>query len=339
MSPTSSWRRAAASVALTVALVACGTSPVDLGFDAHAVDAEIGRMIDEQELPGAAIRVRVGGETVHERAFGDLDTETTVPSASASKWLAAATIMTLVDDGLVSLDAPISDYLDGLEGDVARITLRRLLSHTSGLPAEHSCPGSTTSTLEECARTILDGGLEFPPGHFAYGSPGFTVAAHVAETVTGRSWADLFAERIARPLGIGDIPWGDIRGHPTDNPDPAAGATISLEGYDAFLTMLLDDGTRAGRQVLQPDSVHEIESPQVELAEDRWYGLGTQLTRLDDGTFVVSSPGLFGFRPWIERDRRLTGIFVMDRMTVEIGQERAGDGDLQRTVREAVDAD
>lgn len=332
-----SWRGAAACVSLLTALVGCGSSP-GRSFDDHAVDAEIGRMIDEQGLSGAAIRVRVGGEVVHERSFGDLDTETAVPSASASKWLTAATIMTLVDEGLVSLDAPISDYLDGIDGDAARTTLRRLLSHTSGLPAEHPCPGSTTSTLEQCARTILDGGLEFPPGHFAYGSPGFTVAAYVAETVTSRSWSEVFAERIARPLGIDDITWGDIRGRPTDNPDPAAGATISLEGYDAFLTMLLDEGTRAGRRVLQPDSVREIEEPEAELADDRWYGLGTQLTRLDDGTFVASSPGLYGFRPWLERGRNLTAVFVMDRMTADVGEERAGDGGLQHAVREAVDA-
>lgn len=331
------WRHAAACISLTVALVGCDSSP-DRSFDGHAVDAEIGRMIDEQGLSGAAIRVRIGGEVVHERAFGDLTADTAVPSASASKWLTAAAIMTLVDDGLVSLDAPISEYLDGLDGEVATITLRRLLSHTSGLPAEHPCPGSTTTTLEGCARAILDGGLDHPPGQFAYGSPGFTVAGFVAETVTGRSWPELFAERITRPLGIDDVKWGDIRGGPTDNPEPAAGATISLDDYDAFLTMLLDDGTRAGRRILRPESVHEIESPQVELEEDRWYGLGTQLTRLDDGTLVVSSPGLFGFRPWLERGRGLVAVFVMDRMTTELGEERAGDGGLQRAVRGAVDA-
>lgn len=335
------------AIGLTAGCASHDTRDVSRNDAAHddearfrTVDAEVRRMVADYDLPGAALRVRVDDEVLHELVVGTYSPSTAVPSASASKWLTAATVMTLVDDGLVSLDAPISDYLDGLDGAVAHITLRQLLSHTSGLPDGHPCPGSPAMTLAACARAILGGGLAHAPGAFAYGSPGYTVAGYVAETVTGRTWSDLFTDRIARPLGMERTTWGDIRGRPTDNPDPGAGATTTLDDYSAFLAMLLDDGVHDGHRVLQQRSVHAIEEPEVALPGQQrwWYGLGTHETELDDGTTVVSSAGVFGFRPWLERDRELAAVLVIDRMSDDVPKERAGDGPLHRAVRRAVDA-
>ena len=327
----------------------CDTGSSTARPDFSAVDAHVADLMENLDLPGAAIRVTWRGEVVHDRTWGSYTAGTAVPSASASKWLTAATVMTLADDGLVDLDTPIVRYLAGVAGfddaveshdGIGAITLRQLLSHTSGLTPEHACVANLDTTLTQCATEVLAGGLTLDPGEFAYGSPAFQVAGLVAETVTGQPWPVLFEDRIGGPLDMGATRWGDIRGTPTSNPDLGAGAVTTLHDYAAFTSMMLDRGAYRGERVLSERSVREIEEPVTKMGDpaDREYALGCQTLKLEDGTVVWSSPGLFGFRPWYERDRNLAVVMVMDRMNGDIVNEVAGDGPLHRAVRAAVDA-
>ena len=84
-------------------------------------------------LPGAGLLVAKNRKVVYERYFGAYSAETVVPIASASKWLSAAVMMSLVDDRLLDLDARALRYLPQFVGPKGDMTLRQMFSHTSGL--------------------------------------------------------------------------------------------------------------------------------------------------------------------------------------------------------------
>jgi CubicO group peptidase (beta-lactamase class C family) len=214
------------------------------------LEQRITTALDDAGLPGASLLVVQHGEIVEQEAWGEYTLDTRVPIASGSKWLTAAMIMTLVDEGVLALDEPIATYVPQLAGfAVGTITMRQLMSFTSGLVGDNGAPACVTTgtgTLQECAAEILRLGAVRPPGSaFVYGSQHMHVAGAIAEIVTGRSFFDLFDQRIAQPLGMDHTVFFQLR-DPTsttvDHPMPAGGAATTLGDYARFLEMLVHDG-------------------------------------------------------------------------------------------------
>src|ERR1700674_3771806 len=137
-----------------------GASP---GYDFSSVQASIQAQVDAGTFPGASLLLFKDGETIYEHDFGTFGSATTVPIASSSKWLSGAVIMSLVDSGAISLDDTVSKYLPDWTGQEGTITIRQLMSHTSGLPADNACLGDATLTLTQCVGQIRDAGLIAPP--------------------------------------------------------------------------------------------------------------------------------------------------------------------------------
>ncbi|HTC25175.1 MAG TPA: serine hydrolase domain-containing protein, partial [Gemmatimonadales bacterium] len=203
------------------------------------------------------------------------------------------------------------------------ITLRQLLSHTSGLPGYSPCMFQQQLTLDVCARQIGEKTkLQAPPGRqFAYGGAAFTVAGRVAEVAANTSWADLFTATIAAPLGLQHTGYGA-----TANPMLSEGLAYSSAGdYATFLQMLLDDGMHDGQRVLSESAVEEMTRDQtagvtsrVSPRGDQTYGLGCWRDVVDSTTgraLLLSSPGAGGFVPWINRHRNMIGVVaVFDRL-------------------------
>ncbi len=311
--------------AAPVATLAAGMGTQDFG----ALDSVIEQALAEHGWRGAGILIMQGDTVLHEQYFGAYSAATVIPIASGSKWLAAATIMTLVDAGKLQLDDPVSMYLPEFSGQPGQMTLRQLLSHTSGmvgkdgvnLPPEQACLGDRRTTLAACVEQLRQVPLEAAPGtQFDYSGAGFQVAGRMAEVSAGQSWADIFEQRMAAPLGMTSTTFG--RG---DNPRIAGGVSTSMHDYAQFLRMLLHSGTLDGQQVLAPASVAEMErdqtngvpifySPQTKYGgPELRYGLGVWRTRVDSvgNALEVSSPGAFGFTPWIDREHNLLGILMV----------------------------
>ena len=141
-----------------------------------------------------------------EKMYGTFAPDQRIAIASASKMVAGLTIMRLVDQGFLTLDSTTADVL-GWSGPQGAITLRQLLSFTSGLPREAPCTLLQNITLADCVDAISSMTLVAAPGtRFDYGSTHLHVAARMAEVVTGAAWADIFrgaAENAAGP-GAGD---------------------------------------------------------------------------------------------------------------------------------------
>ncbi|MEK6806396.1 MAG: serine hydrolase domain-containing protein [Pseudomonadota bacterium] len=299
------------------------------------------------ESCGLELRFGSRDQLWYDQSFGEWTRDAQVPIASASKWLTAAAIMTLVDEGTLDLDAPISTYWSGLDADHGAISMRQLLSHTSGMVHHAPCThDQQIHTLQQCAQEILLLPLAAKPGTtFLYGAPSFQVAGAIAEKVSGQSWRDLFKERIADPLGMTKTLYGSTRGQfadTTSNPQLAGGGISTASDYYAFLDMMMQRGMFQGRRVLSERAydamersntggVSRYECPLTEAAcYPVWptagfalgnpatgsvpYGLGNWLFRVDsdcNGT-LVSSPGAYGVHGWIDTIRGYRGLLFMN---------------------------
>jgi CubicO group peptidase (beta-lactamase class C family) len=234
--------------------------------------------------------------------------------------------MTFVDAGRLGLDDPVARYLPGFDGAKAAITVRQLLSHTTGLVSS-SCEGVPSSTLAACARAIAAGPnpVATPGSEFHYSGVGYVLAARIIEVLNDTSFERAFEARIADPLGMTHTRFdGTSRPH-TRNPAPAASAQSTVDDYARFLTMLAHDGATGRRQILRPESVSEIERDQVagidttddgavQITGIPTYGLGVWRDIVDtgDGIRVVSGSGALGFYPWIDREHGTYGIVAVD---------------------------
>ena len=264
---------------------------------------------------------------IYRKSFGSHTADKVVPIASASKWLSGAVIMSLVDEGKLSLDDKVSKYLPEFDEEKSDITIRQLFSHTSGLPSEARCRNDKRTTLQRCANEIAAVSLAATPGEeFFYGGVSMHVGGRIAEVVSGKSWNDLFVERIATPLGMAQTDF--FAYGPTGNPRPAGDAKSSADEYARFMQMLLQQGSFNGKQILSPSSVVEMHKDQTGAARIEYtiyenhrgldpnlllarYGMGMWREKFDMNSGQlqeVSSQGYFGFTPWIDVERNLAGV-------------------------------
>lgn len=311
-------------VGLLLALTVGGPPPsAGAAKDAFAaIDESMRERVRNDGLRGGVVFVVRDGSVIHEASVGSVDPSTVIPIASASKWLTAATIMTLVDEGKLALDDPVAKYLPEFQGQKTKVRVRHLLSHTTGL-AWNDCVGDPSTTTEACVDAIAGGSdPSTKPGKaFSYSSVGYEIAGRLVEVLTGQSFVRAFDARIATPLGMTNTKFDEIDGERFRHPQPAGSATSSVADYARFLAMLDAKGLVGDRRVLSEQSVAEIERDQVAGIDTRrdgavqitgipTYGLGVwrDVVGPDDEIRVVSGSGAYGFYPWIDRRDNAYGI-------------------------------
>ncbi|MHB8106864.1 MAG: serine hydrolase [Candidatus Cryosericum sp.] len=279
---------------------------------------------------GMALVVVKDGTVIENSGYAKFGPGTVVDVGSASRWLAAAAMMTLVDQGTLALDDPVAKYLPEFTGEKAGITIRQLWSYDSGLPATDASITDRTLTLEECVKRIAAGPMAALPGTtVSDGSVSMQVGARVCEVISGMTWQEFFRVRIAEPLGM-DSTTFNLMGF-NRNPDVAGGARSTAEDYSRFLTMLLQGGVWSGKQILSEQAVAQIEQDQAPAstvastpfavvasflpsASSARPGLGMWREETDPGTstlLIASCPGTYGFTPWIDTKLNLAGVLSM----------------------------
>lgn len=289
-------------------------------------------LVVRQGVPGITAIAMKDGKQIFRLDVGKIDSETQYPVASASKWMTAALVMTVVDEKKLSLDDPVSQTLPQFQADAGRVTLRELLAQTSGegsLKSWVDIKQDPRITLAESAAEVARRPLEDPPGTvFKYGGPGFQVAGALVESVTGKRWADLFNERFARPLGMSHTYWTHLpdRGvaaAQTLNPLLQGGVVSTADDYIKFLTMLAQQGQFEGHRILSTEAVNAMETIQTlgkpmayvppGVKTDLQYALGNWCVTWETSgqCTLVMSPGAFGTFPWIDRKTGIYGIFFM----------------------------
>ncbi|MEQ1566686.1 MAG: serine hydrolase domain-containing protein [Myxococcota bacterium] len=281
---------------------------------------ELGSATGRRDLEIAVSR---GAGPVEVRAFGR-PVDATVSTGSARKWLTAALILTLVDERRMTLDDPVAWHLPAwdLPGR-RRITVRMLLSHTSGLPPRPPPGGcSGQGTLEACVDRMAGLRLLDPPGAaFRYSTAGFNVAARVAELVGRAPYRELLIERLLEPLGMRDT---SLRRAGPGLSEMVGEVWTTPRDFHKFVRMVLDRGVSGGRRVLSEAAVAEMEAGQTGAAPNHggvpkrtwwepghdYYGLGMWRNAADpDGRLsIASAEGRGGFVAWIDRARGVAGV-------------------------------
>ncbi len=152
-------------------------------------------------------RVRVASGVLNRASNFATSPESLFQIGSITKVWTTALVMQLVDEGRLELDAPLIDVLPELRlanPDVtAKITMRHLLTHTSGIDDIFTDTGRGDDCLEKYVALLADLPLNHPLGAtWSYSNTGFVLAGRVVEAITAQSWDNALRERIVEPLGL-----------------------------------------------------------------------------------------------------------------------------------------
>jgi CubicO group peptidase (beta-lactamase class C family) len=379
-------RYAAAAASPAKAVAARWKAPEDprtVGMDAAALGSAVRALeaqVEREGFPGAALAVGRGAELALEAGVGRIrwDGDRVSPDsslydiASLTKVVATTTAaMLLVEDGRLELDAPVSRYLpewrsasrtgENSGGRKDEVTIRHLLTHTSGLPAG----AGTWGTEEEARARLIATPLRAAPGErVEYSDVGFVVLYAALERAAGRPIPELLEARVFGPLGMESTtfdPALDCRGcAPTawtgtaeivgrvHDPIAAklggenagnAGLFSTASDLGRFAAMLASGGELNGVRVLAEETVKKFTTRQPDAAT-RALGWDTRDERGIGAAGLAMSAGSFGHTGftgtslWVDPERKtwtvlLTNRTYAPRATVAIQKVR-------RTVHEDV---
>jgi CubicO group peptidase (beta-lactamase class C family) len=294
-----------------------------------------------QNIPGLALAVVKNGEIIKTAGYGlanvnrklPVTPETVFHIGSIGKQFVAAGIMLLVQEGRLGLDDPISKYLEGIPPTWNAITIRHLLTHTSGIVREE--PGFDPSKVQNFAEVMKAAyplPLRFAPGEkWAYSNAGYSQLGEIIRKVSGRPWSDYLSEKVFRPSGMNSTYLTDTkesipnraRGY-IDNDNPRESDDWrALHPAGGFLSTVLDlakwDAVFDTDKIISASTRREMWTPvRLNDGTSHPYGLGWELGPLDGHARVWHggqvSGGSGGFRSDFSRfsDFRLTVILLMN---------------------------
>jgi len=181
-----------------------------------AIDSLVNAPIKAGRLAGGSVAVIRGRDTLVLKGYGYADLEhdvATPPNASyeigsVTKQFTSVAIMQLVQEGKIDLDAEVTRYLPDYQTQGHRITVRRLLDHTSGIKGITEIPEFRTISLsnvprDSLVRVVQTKPFDFPPGEQqTYNNSGYFLAGLLIEKVSGMSYADYVAKRLFAPAGM-----------------------------------------------------------------------------------------------------------------------------------------
>jgi CubicO group peptidase (beta-lactamase class C family) len=311
-------------------------SPVG-NYNWTALTAKLNGFISNQtplppdKVRGLTFMLSRHGKVIYSQSFGNQTLDSVLPIASSTKMPSGMAVLSLVDEGRLNLDTPISIYLQGyatVPADKANITVRMLFNHTSGLSQE-DCLGNVNSTLQACVQEILNTPLSFAPGtRFAYGGSSMQVAGGVVEAITGESWNAYFSRKIAQPLGLTSFTYGN-----TNNPRIAGGASSDVGDYTRLMQAYLSGGVYGNTRILSRNMYVEMQTDQKRDLPVLNSPGGNTLTGYSYGwwhtspAFLQQQPqpqtiglelsdqGAFGCTPWIDLEYNYTAIILIQRQT------------------------
>lgn len=308
---------------------------------ADEIDRYVESRLKRDKVPGASIAVARNGKVIKARGYGLADVEHNVHAteatvyqwASVTKQFTAAAIVLLAEDGKLRLDDLAARYYTNAPAGWSNVTVRHLLTHTSGIKSYTSLPGFFRTlrkdyTPEELLDLVRGETGDFAPGErWAYNNTGYFLLGLIIESVSGKSYGDFVAERIFGPLGMKTARLNHqfeivpnratgylnasnklLRSEFVSPSQPYAagalmGTVLDLAKWDAALYT----------EKPFSESVREEMWAAVKLNDGKThpYGLGWMLGELRGHPFVAHGGGIHGFSTYITR-------FVQDKLTVMV---------------------
>ncbi|MHB8283661.1 MAG: serine hydrolase domain-containing protein [Caulobacteraceae bacterium] len=289
------------------------------------IDDSVQEWLHKTGAPSVSIAVVSEGALAYAKAYGaarlDPLTPATVemryPIGSVSKQFTASAILLLQQNGLVSLDDPVSKYVPSLAG-AGVVTIREVLSHTGGFrdytPLDYMPLGELKPTTPE---NILDsyakGSLDFQPGtDWQYSSTDYVIAAKIVEGVSHQPLMNYLYLNIFDPLhmhGVADydahaLPDAALTGYTTYDFGPVRQAPVEAVGWKfgagelamSPSTLALWDASLINRSLLQPKTYETLfSSEKLKSGKDTNYSLGLSLRKNASGLVAFHGGSVSGF--------------------------------------------
>jgi len=321
------------------------------------IEAVARKEIAAGHLPGAVVLVGHNGKIVYRKAFGlrcleprpqPMSADTVFDLASLTKVVATTTaVMQLVDGGLLSLDHPVAEYWPEFAGGgKKRITLRQLLTHTSGLRAEVNPRARWWGYQGALAVIAADRPVNPPGTKFRYSDVNFIVLGEVVRRVSGQPLDVYCAQKIFGPLRMRDTSFrprgaqqarmapcdvqnGSLRCGEVQDPTAHrlggvaghAGVFSTADDLAVLAQMLIDGGVSQGQRLLSPAAVSAMTKPQRLPGISALRGLGWDIRSPYSKDFNASFPagsfghtGYTGTSLWIDPRSKTFLIILTNRL-------------------------
>jgi D-alanyl-D-alanine carboxypeptidase len=301
---------------------------------ADRVDDYVTAQMDKQHIPGVSIAVLKNGKAVKVKGYGFANLEhdaratpeTVYEIGSISKQLIAAGILRLNEAGKVDLDDSARKYLEDAPESWQAITVRHLLTHTSGLVRETPGFQVNAQTDIDVIRAAYSVPLSFLPGeNFQYSNIGYSVLAEIITRAAKEPWPQYMHEHVFAPLGmratrtttVEDLVPRRATGHVwADGKYQNAQEPLGVRPSGAFLSTVRDlakwDAALYSDQVFSAQQRELMWTPaKLNDGSTKPYGFGWEIGKIGPHRLVHHAGTMWGFRSDISR-------FVDDRLTVVV---------------------
>ena len=282
-----------------------------LAQNSERIAGAMREMIKAKEVPGAVTLVATRERVTHLQAIGQsgpasnsrpLRKDSIFWIASMTKPITGTAILMLQEEGKLSVDDMVGKYIPALanlktpSGQPANLTLKHLMTHTSGLPEATDAEAKAARTLADLIPAYVNKPMQFEPGSkWQYCQSGINTLGRIVEVVSGQPFEKFLAARLFKPLGMKDTTFylrpsqvgrlvtpakreqdgttlteaaiSLLQGKLATSTDryPAAngGLFSTAPDYARFARMILNQGTLDGRRYLKPESVKQMTTIQT----------------------------------------------------------------------------
>ncbi len=310
-----------------------------------AVRKVMEQFVQDREIAGAVTLVADPEKVVHFGTTGQADIasnrsmtpDTIFWIASMTKPITATAVMMLQDEGKLSIEDPVSKYIPEFEklrtkdGKPVKVTLRHLLTHTSGMGDISSDEAKSCKTLAEAIPLFVEKPVQFEPGtKWQYCQSSINTAGRIVEIVSGELLPDFLAHRVFEPLGMKDTTFylteeqlprlatsysrnAAKELEPAENrilygksptsrdrfPAANGGLFSTAPDYLRFCRMILAQGEAGGRRILKPESVRLMTTIQTDdlktgFTPGNGWGIGWCVVREPQGVTAMMGAGTHG---------------------------------------------
>ncbi|MBC7880513.1 MAG: beta-lactamase family protein [Anaerolineae bacterium] len=315
---------------------------------ADAIDDFVLAQMKSQHIPGLSMAVIKNGQIVKAKGYGLANVELNVPvspqtifqSGSVGKQFTATAVMMLVEQGKLSLDDKISQYFENSPPSWKNITVRNLLTHTSGIKdyeekGELAINLTRDYTDEELTAKAMAASLDFPPGEqWKYSNTGYVLLGILVKKVSGQFYGDLLRDRVFKPLDMKttrnisdvDIIPNRSSGYTLSSSvlknqeyvSPSLNRTADGSLYFTVFDLAKWDAALYTEKLLKKESFKQIWTPvTLNSGKTYPYGFGWFLDTKNGHRLIQHSGGWQGFTTHISR-------YVDDKLTVVVLTNLAG---------------
>lgn len=350
---------------LMLVAAACASTPRTAA--APAITTAMQALVDRQEVAGVVTLVTTRDGVAHLGAVGKADLASNRPMTDdAMFWIASMTkpitgvaIMMLQDEGKLSVDDPVAKYLPELaktataDGTVHTVTLKHLLTHSSGLAESSKEERDAAKSLAELVPGFASRPLQFAPGsRWQYCQSGINTLGRIIEVVSGESFPAFLQKRVFTPLGMVDttfypdptqvarlastykregdtlvpakLPWDFDPNNIGHYPAPNGGLFSTASDYGRFCRLLLNDGKLDGHTYVSKAAVTQLRTVasgdlKTGFTDGNGWGLGVCVVREPQGVSAALSAGsyghggAFGTQAWIDPVKSVAYVLMVSR--------------------------